>query len=169
MRKAILACLFLVFLLAACSPKDDAASIEGTELKTHQAKATVTNITETDDDIEITVYEEKFDTNVTFVKRKDKLDEDSPIRSYKITVSGIARRIDDLGRIVIPMELRKSLGWREGDLIDISLGKDGVVFNKVATEDRIKDTKQRLIDLLRDEAPTPERMLAIRQLEQMQV
>lgn len=83
MRKAILACLFLVFLLAACSPKDDAASIEGTELKTHQAKATVTNITETDDDIEITVYEEKFDTNVTFVKRKDKLDENSPIRSYK--------------------------------------------------------------------------------------
>lgn len=91
------------------------------------------------------------------------------VDSTKVTISGIARRIDDLGRIVIPMELRKSLGWREGDLIDISLGKDGVVFNKVATEDRIKDTKQRLIDLLRDEAPTPERMLAIRQLEQMQV
>lgn len=33
--------------------------------------------------------------------------------------TGIVRRIDDLGRVVIPREIRKSLNIREGDPLEI--------------------------------------------------
>ena len=34
--------------------------------------------------------------------------------------TGIIRRIDDLGRIVIPKEIRKNCGIKEGDPLEIS-------------------------------------------------
>ena len=34
-------------------------------------------------------------------------------------LTGIARRVDKLGRIVIPMEARRELGWEEKTLIEI--------------------------------------------------
>lgn len=33
--------------------------------------------------------------------------------------TGIVRRIDDLGRVIIPKEIRKTLGIREGDPLEI--------------------------------------------------
>ncbi len=45
--------------------------------------------------------------------------------------TGIVRRIDDLGRVVIPKEIRRTLRIREGDPLEIFTGKDGeVVFKK---------------------------------------
>lgn len=46
--------------------------------------------------------------------------------------TGIIRRIDDLGRVVIPREIRKSLGIREGDAFELFTTEDrqGVVFQK---------------------------------------
>jgi transcriptional pleiotropic regulator of transition state genes len=41
-------------------------------------------------------------------------------------VKGIVRRIDDLGRVVIPKEMRRALKIKEGDPVDIYL-KDGVI------------------------------------------
>ena len=41
--------------------------------------------------------------------------------------TGIVRRIDDLGRVVIPQEVRRTLGIREGDPIEIFIGDRGVV------------------------------------------
>ena len=35
--------------------------------------------------------------------------------------TGIVRRIDDLGRVVIPKEIRRTLRIREGDPLDTSL------------------------------------------------
>lgn len=43
---------------------------------------------------------------------------------------GIVRRIDALGRIVIPKEMRKSLYLAEGDPVDISAENDAIVIRK---------------------------------------
>ena len=45
--------------------------------------------------------------------------------------TGIVRRIDDLGRVVIPKEIRRTLRIREGDPLEIYTEKDGeVIFKK---------------------------------------
>ena len=41
--------------------------------------------------------------------------------------TGIVRRIDDLGRVVIPKEIRRTLKIREGDPLEIFLGEDNCV------------------------------------------
>ena len=37
--------------------------------------------------------------------------------------TNIIRRVDDLGRVVIPREIRKTLGIREGEALEIFTGK----------------------------------------------
>lgn len=49
-------------------------------------------------------------------------------RSLKAT--GIVRRIDELGRVVIPKEIRKTLRIREGDPLEIFTDKDGEIILK---------------------------------------
>ncbi|MBX5475768.1 MAG: stage V sporulation protein T [Clostridia bacterium] len=44
--------------------------------------------------------------------------------------TGIVRRIDDLGRIVIPKEIRRTLRIREGDPLEIFVDRDGEVILK---------------------------------------
>ena len=44
--------------------------------------------------------------------------------------TGIIRRIDDLGRVVIPREIRRSLKIREGDPLEILIEKNCVCFKK---------------------------------------
>ena len=45
--------------------------------------------------------------------------------------TGIVRRIDDLGRVVIPKEIRRTMRIREGDPLEIFTSNDGeVVFKK---------------------------------------
>ena len=44
--------------------------------------------------------------------------------------TGIIRRIDDLGRVVIPKEIRRACNIREGDPLEIFLQDGGVVFKK---------------------------------------
>ena len=45
--------------------------------------------------------------------------------------TGIVRRVDDLGRVVIPKEIRRTLKIREGDPLEIYTEKDGgVIFRK---------------------------------------
>ena len=44
--------------------------------------------------------------------------------------TGIVRRIDDLGRIVIPIEIRRQMKIRDGDPLEIFVEKDGEVILK---------------------------------------
>lgn len=45
--------------------------------------------------------------------------------------TGIVRRIDDLGRVVIPKEIRKTMRLREGAPLEIYTDKDGeIIFKK---------------------------------------
>ena len=44
---------------------------------------------------------------------------------------GTARRIDQLGRVVVPVELRRLLGIREGDLLDIRAQDGHLVLDRI--------------------------------------
>jgi len=47
-----------------------------------------------------------------------------------VKATGVVRRIDDLGRIVIPKEIRKTLRIREGDPLEIFTDKEGEIILK---------------------------------------
>lgn len=51
--------------------------------------------------------------------------------------TGIVRRIDDLGRIVIPKEIRRTMRIREGDPLELFLDGNNIVLHKyeVSEED----------------------------------
>ena len=54
--------------------------------------------------------------------------------------TGIVRRIDDLGRVVIPKEIRRTLRIREGAPLEIYTGKDGeVIFKKYSPVGELGD------------------------------
>ena len=44
--------------------------------------------------------------------------------------TGVVRRIDDLGRVVIPKEIRKTLRIKEGDPLEIFTDKEGEIILK---------------------------------------
>jgi AbrB family transcriptional regulator, stage V sporulation protein T len=47
-----------------------------------------------------------------------------------LKATGIVRRIDDLGRVVIPKEIRKTLRIREGDPLEIFTDREGEIILK---------------------------------------
>lgn len=44
--------------------------------------------------------------------------------------TGIVRHTDDLGRVVIPKEIRRVMGIREGDPLEMYIGEDGELILK---------------------------------------
>jgi transcriptional pleiotropic regulator of transition state genes len=44
--------------------------------------------------------------------------------------TGVVRKIDELGRIVLPSELRRIFGIREGDQLDISVDGERIILEK---------------------------------------
>ena len=50
-------------------------------------------------------------------------------------VTGIVRRMDELGRVVIPREIREMLHIKEGDPMEIFTEDDKIVFRKYDTSD----------------------------------
>ena len=54
--------------------------------------------------------------------------------------TGIVRRIDDLGRVVIPKEIRRTMRIREGDPLEIYTSRDGeVIFKKYSLLGGVED------------------------------
>lgn len=63
--------------------------------------------------------------------------------------TGIVRRIDDLGRVVIPREIRRTLRIREGDPLEIFTDKDGcVIFKKYSILGDIEDAAKNACNAL---------------------
>jgi transcriptional pleiotropic regulator of transition state genes len=48
-----------------------------------------------------------------------------------VNSAGIARKVDDLGRIVLPVEMRRLFGIRPGDEMEISVDGGGIQLRKV--------------------------------------
>ena len=53
--------------------------------------------------------------------------------------TGIVRRIDELGRIVIPKEIRKNFHIDEGDPMEIYIQDGGIVIKKYSIDEDIND------------------------------
>ena len=63
--------------------------------------------------------------------------------------TGIVRRVDDLGRIVIPKEIRRTLKIREGDPLEIYTDGDGeVIFKKYSPIGELADTAVQYADAM---------------------
>lgn len=60
--------------------------------------------------------------------------------------TGMIRRIDELGRVVIPKEMRKTLRIKEGDPLEIYTDKDHLVFRKYSPISTINDYVQAVAD-----------------------
>ena len=63
--------------------------------------------------------------------------------------TGIVRRIDDLGRVVIPKEIRRTMRIREGDPLEIYTSKEGeVIFKKYSLLGGLEDFAAQFCDTL---------------------
>lgn len=63
--------------------------------------------------------------------------------------TGVVRRIDDLGRIVIPKEIRRTMRMREGDPLEIFTGQGGeIIFKKYSMMAELSAACQNYADSL---------------------
>ena len=68
---------------------------------------------------------------------------------YIMKATGIVRRIDDLGRVVIPKEIRRTMRIREGTPLEIYTSIDGeVIFRKYSPVGEISGTADQYADVL---------------------
>ncbi len=70
--------------------------------------------------------------------------------------TGIVRRIDDLGRVVIPKEIRRTMRIREGDPLEIFTDRDGeVIFKKYSPISELQTFAGEYADTLQKTSGTP--------------
>lgn len=62
--------------------------------------------------------------------------------------TGVVRRIDDLGRIVIPKEIRRNFKINEGDSIEIFVDSNGIVLKKYSLLDDMVEISEDLVDVV---------------------
>lgn len=70
--------------------------------------------------------------------------------------TGIVRRIDDLGRVVIPKEIRRTLRIREGDALEIFTdAQGGVIFKKYSPVGELSTFAAQYAEVLSKSANVP--------------
>ena len=60
--------------------------------------------------------------------------------------TGVIRRIDDLGRIVVPKEIRKSLKINDGDSLEIYVDNNKIILTKYSIIDNISFISKKIVD-----------------------
>ena len=70
--------------------------------------------------------------------------------------TGIVRRIDDLGRVVIPKEIRRTMRIREGDPLEIYTSNDGeVIFKKYSAISEMSENASHVAEIMHKLADCP--------------
>lgn len=78
------------------------------------------------------------------------------VRQRWMKATGIVRRIDDLGRVVIPKEIRRTLRIREGDPLEIFVDRDGeVILKKYSPISELSDFAKEYAEALFDSLGNP--------------
>ena len=70
--------------------------------------------------------------------------------------TGIVRRIDDLGRVVIPKEIRRSMGIKEGDPLEMFIDTESGGLVLVAYHSEASDKINAIAENLNTVGATPE-------------
>ncbi len=60
--------------------------------------------------------------------------------------TGVVRKIDDLGRIVIPKEIRRTLKIRDGESLEIFVDKEMITLKKYSTMEDFQEVTKKLLD-----------------------
>lgn len=60
--------------------------------------------------------------------------------------TGIVRKLDELGRITLPIELRRTLGVGERDPLEIYVDEDKIILTKYEPTDIFTGEKSDLVD-----------------------
>jgi len=69
--------------------------------------------------------------------------------------TGVVRRIDELGRIVIPKEIRKNLRIREGDPVEIFVTQgENIVLKKYSTLNGFENELDKIVSVLANKLDT---------------
>ena len=63
---------------------------------------------------------------------------------------GITRRIDELGRIVVPKEIRYNLGIRDGEPLEIYTDDDSIIIKKYSQVENIQNLGQNICNIIGD-------------------
>ncbi len=82
-------------------------------------------------------------------------------------VSGIIRRIDDLGRIVIPKEIRRVRGWEEGAPIEIIPDGEDVILRLYGDNQRLEDLLNELIGQMEERGLDDKETLLRKMVEEL--
>lgn len=64
--------------------------------------------------------------------------------------TGVTRKIDELGRIVIPKEIRKNLGIRDGEALEIFTSEDSIILKKYFEVRKYEDLSNKLCELIKN-------------------
>lgn len=82
--------------------------------------------------------------------------------------TGIVRRVDDLGRIVIPKEIRRTLRIKEGEPMELFIEDDSVVFKKYNVSANSREVIEKAISYIfdDDEMDFKQRQSAISKLKE---
>ena len=64
--------------------------------------------------------------------------------------TGVTRKIDELGRIVIPKEIRKNLGIRDGDAIEIFTSDESIILKKYFEVRKYSELSNKLCFLIKN-------------------
>ena len=60
--------------------------------------------------------------------------------------TGVTRKIDELGRIVIPKEIRRNLGIRDGENLEIFIDNENIILHKHSQIHNCEDITKKLCD-----------------------
>lgn len=83
-----------------------------------------------------------------------------------MAATGIVRRLDDLGRIVIPKEIRRTMGVREGDPLELIVNQFGNL-ELVPYHSTASDKIRAIADSLDTMGNSPEEWEIAKQLQEI--
>ena len=83
--------------------------------------------------------------------------------------TGIIRCIDDLGRLIVPKEIRRTLSIHEGDPFEIFCEKDTVIFRKYSPSADHREALSRLRKDIREDDYLKDRPALLQKIEELDV